>query len=318
MSSPRNKGYNTEIFKKLAKKKHGDAYGYDKVLYKGSKQKIKIYCNNCKNYFLQAPVLHLRGHGCRCHQIGRESGKKFTTEEFVKKAKAVHGDNFDYKETKYINARTKVKIFCNNCKNFVYTVPDSHINKKSGCIKCFNIRTGDRCRSSAKEFVKKAKKIHGNKYDYSLVEYINAKTKVIIKCKNCNSIFTQLPSNHIGLSNMNGCPFCQSSSSEKLISEWLKNNKISFKKEKTFDTCVNSETGYKLRFDFFIKPNILIEYNGKQHYEEVKFFSVNQERFFQSKKRDEFKLLWAKKNGFELYVIKYNQNIIKRLEDIFK
>ncbi|MCK9445521.1 hypothetical protein M0Q50_01340 [bacterium] len=61
-------------------------------------------------------------------------------------------------------------------------------------------------KKSLEEFISSSKEIHNNKYDYSLVEYINSSTKVKIFCKKCNEYFEQLPNNH--LSQKQGCPIC--------------------------------------------------------------------------------------------------------------
>ena len=50
---------------------------------------------------------------------------------------------------------------------------------------------------TTKQFIEKAKLVHGDKYDYSLVEYKNSKTKVKIKCNTCNNIFNQTPNDHL-------------------------------------------------------------------------------------------------------------------------
>ena len=68
------------------------------------------------------------------------------------------------------------------------------------------------------QFIKKAKLVHGENYDYSLVEYKNNKTKVKIKCNNCGKIFEQRPNNHL---NGQKCPFCFGS--KKLTTEQFAN-----------------------------------------------------------------------------------------------
>ena len=46
--------------------------------------------------------------------------------------------------------------------------------------------------------------VHGDKYDYSLVEYVNSKSKIKIICKE-HGIFEQIPNSHL---NGNGCKKC--------------------------------------------------------------------------------------------------------------
>ena len=103
------------------------------------------------------------------------------TKEFIEKAKRIHGDKYDYSKVKYVNNRTKVCIICPEHGEF-WQRPTSHLK---GCI-CYRCsqkaKAKKQKKSSTNEFIEKAKKIHGDKYDYSKVEYINAKTKVCIIC----------------------------------------------------------------------------------------------------------------------------------------
>jgi len=74
------------------------------------------------------------------------------------------------------------------------------------------------------KFIQKSNNVHSNKYDYSLFEYINCKTKGLIKCKNCNNIFEQTADNHL---RNHGCPNCKA---KKLREFFTKQFEI-FKKE---------------------------------------------------------------------------------------
>jgi len=115
--------------------------------------------------------------------------KRLTTEEFIEKSIKVHGDRYDYSLVEYKNAHTKVKIICKEHGVFEQT-PNTHLNG-SGCLEC-----GGTKQLNTKKFIKKAKEIHGKKYDYSLVNYINAKTKIKIICTN-HGEFEQTPNSHL-------------------------------------------------------------------------------------------------------------------------
>src|ERR1035437_3659881 len=100
--------------------------------------------------------------------------KKLTTEEFIIRAKAIHGDKYDYSKVKYINARTKVIIGCKNPLHEDYEqVPDAHL-RGQGCKECGIKHRSDSRKSNTKEFIERAIEIHGEKYDYSKVEYVDA------------------------------------------------------------------------------------------------------------------------------------------------
>lgn len=116
-------------------------------------------------------------------------GKRLTTEEFIEKAKKVHGDKYDYSKVDYEDNRANVCIICLKHGEF-YQKPYKHLMGR-GCPKC-----GGSAKSSTKEFIEKAKKIHGNKYDYSKVDYKDNNTKVTIICPE-HGEFEQKPGNHL-------------------------------------------------------------------------------------------------------------------------
>lgn len=128
---------------------------------------------------------------------------KKTTEQFIEEAKKVHGDKYDYSKVEYINNHTNVCIICPEHGEF-YQTPQHHINRKHGCPKCVKISTKIKHTLGIESFIKKSKQIHGSKYDYSKVEYVNSKTKVCVICPEHGEFF-QTPSVHLRGC---GCPKC--------------------------------------------------------------------------------------------------------------
>ena len=123
-------------------------------------------------------------------------------ERFINKAKKVHGDKYDYSKVEYVNSQTKVCIICPKHGEF-WQEPSAHIRGHE-CPLCANLKRGSRKRFSIKEFIEKARKIHGNKYNYSKAKYINALTPITIICPE-HGEFKQIPMNHLlG----QGCPKC--------------------------------------------------------------------------------------------------------------
>ena len=109
--------------------------------------------------------------------------KKLTKEEFIEKAKKLHGDKYDYSKVEYIDYLTKVCIICPKHGEFWQT-PSNHLNKtkSKGCLKCGIENTNYKNTYTKEEFIEKAKTIHGNKYDYSKVEYLKSNKKICIIC----------------------------------------------------------------------------------------------------------------------------------------
>lgn len=156
--------------------------------------------------------------------------KKFTTKEFVAKAKKVHGDKYDYSKVEYINSRTPVTIICPIHGEFQQT-PADHL-MGHGCRKCGRMVVAKTLSNKTNSFIEKAKEIHGDRYDYSKVNYINNITKIKIHCNVCGCEFEQAPNNHL---NGQGCPNCfgtKKKTTEEFIEEAKKihGNKYDYSK----------------------------------------------------------------------------------------
>ena len=198
----------TQEFIYRANKIHNFKYDYSKTIYKHGKIKVIIVCPE-HGEFLQRASTHLEGHQCsKC-----TNNIKLTTKEFIEKANKIHKLRYDYSRSNYINAYSKIIIICKRHGKFLQK-PNLHLSGR-GCQKC----NGNN-KLSTKEFIKRAKKIHGNRYSYLKTRYINANTKVIIICEK-HGEFSSLPGNHLGKHN---CPIC----TDKKISqqEFIKRTKI--------------------------------------------------------------------------------------------
>ena len=129
--------------------------------------------------------------------------RRKTTEQFIAEGKMIHGDKYDYSKVVYVGNKEKVTIICPIHGEFRQK-PIEHL-RSCGCTKCAK-ENAKRSRGCGKDiFIEKAKSIHGDKYDYSKVNYINSYTQVIIVCP-FHGEFTKLPKNHIV--EKQGCPTC--------------------------------------------------------------------------------------------------------------
>ena len=281
--SHRSFKYTTEEFINKAKSIHGDKYDYSKVNYINNSTKICIICP-IHGEFWKQPNHHLNGYGCnKCSKINNTKNEK-NKYDFIKKAKEIHGDKYDYSKVEYINSKNKVCIICKEHGEF-YQTPNKHIIRKHGCPLC-----NGGIKSNTKDFIKKAKEVHGNKYDYSKVEYINANTKVCIICS-IHGEFWQTPHNHL---NGCGCPYCNESHLERNIMVLLINNNIEFERQKKFDWLGLQS------LDFYLPQyNIAIECQGIQHFEEVEHFG-GKKGFEITIERDKRKYLLCNDNGVKI------------------
>ena len=289
------KKLNIDDFIDRMKKIHNNKYDYSLVNYINIKTKIKIICpiHGC---FEQTPDNHSQGKGCsKC-----ANNIKLTNHIFIKKAKNIHGNKYDYSLVKYINSKTKVKIIC-PVHDVFEQLPDNHISKQYGCPKCSKkYKTLD-------EFILLSNNIHNNKYDYSLVNYINGETKIEIICPE-HGIFKQTPEKHlIG----QGCRQCKSSSGERLIESYLIKHNLRYKSEKKFKNCKDKK---ELPFDFYLpEQNLCIEYDGIQHFKPIEFFG-GQNTFDKRKKHDQIKNNFCDNNNISLIRINYLE--IKEISNI--
>ena len=185
-----------EKFIHKAKKLHNNKYTYDKSTYTTNTTNITITCPKHGD-FNQSPKAHLQGSGCRSCSKER-MGKKFAMglEEFIEKANEVHNNKYDYSKTIYKSKKDKVVVICPTHGEFLQNT-DNHL-KGFGCNRCKGYV------DCAEGFTDKAKRVHGDKYDYSKVKYINTITKVDIVCSE-HGTFSQAPNGHM---DGRGCVKC--------------------------------------------------------------------------------------------------------------
>ena len=241
-------------FIKKSRKVHGDKYYYSKVEYVNAHTKVCIICPE-HGKFEQKASVHLSGYGCpKCGH------KTPLIEDFVKKSKRKHGNKYDYSKAVYVDWKTKVCIICPEHGEFWQKLND-HTNGQ-GCPTCAHEANGERKRLSKEEFIKKARKVHGDKYDYSKVNYVGSLKKVCIICPDHDD-FWQIPSSHLqGV----GCPKCNLSHLERSVMNYLDDVGITYEYQKRFDWLGLQS------LDFYPPDyNVGVECQGEQHFFPVDF-----------------------------------------------
>lgn len=367
---------NTDDFIRKAREIHGDKYGYDRVNYVKQNIPVEIYCPNCGEYFLQQPKCHLRGHGCPkcannlphtteefirkakevhgdryiydksvyttnkakiivtcpihgdwqtnpydhlighgCPQCGYEAMKaarRKDQEQFIADCRRVHGDKYDYSQTVYQGKRKKVAIICRKHGPFKQW-PGGHLNGQ-GCPVCkFEKESAIQSKGAAK-FIEEARKVHGDYYDYSQVNYINNKTNVTVICPK-HGPFEVMPQDH--LQKMNGCPKCSCSKGEKKILVWLEAHGIDYVWHKSLhsDLAVGKRKKFIPDFRLPDRDNMIIEYNGDQHYKAVSKWG-GEKQLKHQQKRDAALRQYCEDNHILLLEIHYKD--FDRIEEILE
>lgn len=178
---------NAEKERTIAHLKYKLSDQFEFIEYKDSKH-VSVKCKICGAIRTTTPN-NLLKYGCKkCATKTMTQLKSFTTEEFIKKARALHGDTYDYSKVNYINYHTKVCIICKKHGEFWQT-PAKHLSGQ-GCAKCLGKN------STFEEFLEKARAKHGNFYNYDKVDFVNLKTPVIVTCP-IHGDFIIKPCNHI-------------------------------------------------------------------------------------------------------------------------
>ncbi len=154
-----------QIFKGF-KQTHGDRYDYSKVEYVNLTSNVIIICPE-HGEFLQRLASHLYGSGCgKC-----SPSMKLTTAEVIEQFREIHGDRYDYSKVEYVERSQKVIIICKYHGDFLQR-REYHKNGY-GCPKCERNR---KIETRTLELVERFREIHGDRYDYSKVEYISRRT----------------------------------------------------------------------------------------------------------------------------------------------
>lgn len=287
-------GLTTEEFIEKAKNKFPN-YDYSRVKYINMKTKVIIGCPE-HGYFLKSPSDLMQGKGCwDCRNKYLSDYFKDNNETFIKKAKNVHPE-YNYSKVKYIDSQTKVILGCSKHGDFLMT-PNNLLRGK-GCPICGENSRIIKQSSTTEDFIKKAV-ILQPKYNYSKVNYINSQTKVIIGCSK-HGDFLVTPNDF--LCGGTGCPKCSESKGERAIRNWFEEHEINYIPQQRF-----KDLG-RLSYDFYIPNfNLLIEYNGQQHYKLVSVFHKNEQDLEYQLKRDKLKKDYAERNGYKLLVIPYTE-----------
>ena len=245
--------------------------------------------------------------------------RKLTTEQWIEKARKVHGDKYDYSKVEYKGADEKVCIICHEKdENGIehgefWQRAANHVTLKRGCPKC-----NGGVSISKEEFIKRASKLHNNKYNYSKSNYINTKTKIEIICPKHGS-FWQEPENHM---QGDGCPECGketvvkklSSNTEEFIrkARLVHGNKYNYSKV----NYINSENKVEIicptHGSFWQKPTNHLYGCGcpkcylksqTKLYEKLKESFPNEKILFEVNSEVVF---WLKNQRFDIYFPKYN------------
>ena len=300
---PRCERYgNKEKFTKKLNKKFNKEF---EVLgeYIDSRIKIKIKHTKCSYVFKTTPNNILNSKiGCpkcakKIRYINSSKSLTRTTKWFKNKVKEMHNTEYSVLG-KYTHSKNKIKMKHNECGYIFNMTPNSIL--RGQC--CPNCNRPDLNKRTTKDFEEEIHNLVGSSYQV-LGKYKNNKAKIKIKHIDCGHKWYVRPSDFLQGSR---CPNCYNSKGELIVKKYLKAGNINFAEQMTMDGCARKQL---LPFDFAIlnhegKIQMLIEYDGKQHYEIVEYFG-GQEGFEYRKQNDQIKNKYCKENNIPLLRIPY-------------
>ena len=279
----------------------GDEYTFLDT-YVNNYTKIKVKHNKCGYTYGVRPRDFFNGSRCPyCY-----GNVKKTDAQFKQEVYDLVGNEYTFLDS-YVNKRTKLRVKHNKCGNIYKVKPDGFIYNHTRCPYC----TGH-IKKTDLQFKEEVSDLVGNEYTF-LDSYVNNKTKLRVKHTKCGNIYSVSPSNFLCGYH---CPFCNSPKGETIITKLLNLLNINYEPQKTFNDLKDKDC---LSYDFYIPDqNILIEYQGLQHYQPIDYFG-GEEHFKTQQKHDKMKSDYAKDHHYNLITVPYTEDTFSKIKNyLFK
>lgn len=273
----------------------GDEYTFLDT-YVNNHTKIKVKHNKCGNIYKVGPNSFIQGYRCpHCN-----GGIKKSDKWFEQKVMSLVGNEYAFLDS-YVNSATKLKVKHNKCGHIYEVTPNTFL-RGSRCPYCAGV-----AKKTDTQFKQEVYDLVGDEYSI-LGEYQSVNTKIKMRHTICGNIFFPTPKHFL---NGSRCPYCSNSKGEDAITKILNSLGIKYEYQKTFDDLTDKAS---LSYDFFI-PNqsILIEYQGKQHYEPIDYFG-GESQFKVQQKHDKMKLDYAKLHNYNLIAVPYTEDTFYKIK----
>lgn len=264
--------------------------------YVNAHTKLRVKHNKCGHIYGVRPADFLRGSRCPyC------AGFRKTNTDFKKEVYDLVDDKYTFLDT-YVNAQTKIRVKHNECGH-IYKVTPANFIMGHRCPYCYGTPKKNNI-----QFLQEVYNLVGDDYTF-LESYVDSYTKLKVKHIKCGNIYEVSP--HAFLSLHNRCPYCNSSKGELIITKILGTLNIKYDPQKTFPDLKDDRL---LSYDFYLPDqNILIEYQGQQHYEPVDHFGGD-DKFKQQQKHDRLKSDYARDHHYNLIAVPYTYDTFSEIK----
>lgn len=300
-----------EEFNIRLKEKYGDSYVIVGT-YINSATPIELIHTNCGRVINPRPN-DLFSYNYTCNECRKDKLTLTSSNDvFNHKIKSISNGNLSL-VSDYNGYKSKVIIHCSK-HNLDYTTTAVNVTRK-GRLTCPICVSGKKRKSQVKSIslFKKELELAHNGDIVAEGKYVNTHTKMIFRCKLCDNTFNSEPNSVLRIS---GCPYCNQYKGEVLIANTLNLLGIPFESQKKFNDLKDNRF---LSYDFYIPEyNLLVEYNGEQHYKPITFFG-GERAFKKQVAHDKLKVKYAEDNGYELLSIRYTTNerhIVSQLKSV--
>lgn len=199
----------TSTFIERARERYGNRFAYENTEYVNMKTPVLVTCVSHGRVSVSPDsFLNRSKTGCpKCAKLKPKKPKKHTTSTLVDAYLAHHGSAFDYSEVVYQGSQEKVKITHKACGRSYYQLPFNHF--KYGCQPCSAKGRGEKTRAKTKaQIISRAKRIHGDIYDYDLAAFTGMNSPISVTCRKHGVTFSPTAANHLHPANPTGCPEC--------------------------------------------------------------------------------------------------------------
>lgn len=297
---------NSEMFKEKVLAIYDEKYVFHWEDYKCKTSLIRV---ECKLHGEHKVSVYSILHGGAC---GYCNGRLYP-KDWIKNAKAVHGDKYVYDESKPPQVKSDHIRYKCPIHGWQETRYDCHVDQKCGCPACAGYSNILSTEQRKANWVKRCKKKYNDRFDYSQFVYVNNDTKGLITCKEHHYSYMITPWGH--LRGAGGCPFCTGSEGEVHIRTWLENHHINFVPQYSIPNENLFCKRQHLMIDFYLPDyRMFIEMNGEQHYKYIACFHQDSWTFEDQQIRDESLRQYSKRHNVRLLVIKYDE--IKKIPKI--